>query len=231
MAQTNFAPALTAVLAHEGGYVDHPVDPGGATNLGITRKTLARWRKVSPFTSLPKSEVKALTKATVAPIYRAFYWDEVRGDDLPSGLDYAVFDYAVNSGPGRAAMALQRLVDVADDGEIGPLTLAAIAQCKPSDLINALCDERLAFLRRLSTFGTFGKGWTIRVASVRATALEIVKGSVEPVAVPKPAPPPKPIPTVPLPAPAEGNGPPVGIIIAIVFIALAVAAAFFWKGF
>ena len=160
------------MLVHEGGYVEHLSDLG-ATNLGITRKTLARWCKVSPWTDLPKAEVKALTKAPVAPIYRAFYWDEINGDKLPPSLDYAVFDYAVNSGPGRAAMALQRLVAVADDGEIGPVTLAAVAKRQPFDLINALCDERMAFLRRLSTFSVFGKGWTSRVFSVRKVALEM----------------------------------------------------------
>lgn len=184
--ERGFDRALPLVLAHEGGYVDHPSDPGGATNLGITRKTLARWRKISPFTDLSKSEVKALTNAAVAPIYRAFYWDEIRGDDLPDGLDYAVFDYAVNSGPGRAAMALQRLVGAADDGEIGPLTLAAVAKRKPADLINALCDERMALLRRLSTFPVFGKGWMSRVSGVRKLALEMV--SAKPVTPPAPQP-------------------------------------------
>ena len=178
--ERGFDRALPLVLAHEGGYVDHPSDPGGATNLGITRKTLARWRKVVPWTSLPKPEVKALTKDTVAPIYRALYWDEIRGDDLPAGLDYAIFDYAVNSGPGRAAMALQRILGVADDGEIGPMTLAAIAKRKPADLINALCDERIAFLRRLSTFAVFGKGWTSRVSGVRKLALTMVRSVVIP---------------------------------------------------
>lgn len=171
--ERGFDRALPLVLAHEGGYVDHASDPGGATNLGITRKTLARWRKVSPWTDLPKAEVKGLTKAAVAPIYRAFYWDEINGDKLPAGLDYAVFDYAVNSGPGRAAMALQRLVGVADDGEIGPITLAALAKRKPADLINALCDERMAFLMRLSTYPVFGRGWKSRVDGVRKTALGI----------------------------------------------------------
>lgn len=184
--ENRFERWLQLVLAHEGGYVDHPSDPGGATNLGITRKTLAGWRKVMPWTSLPKSEVKALTKETVAPIYRALYWDEIRGDDLPAGLDYAVFDYAVNSGPGRAAMALQRILGVADDGEIGPITLAAVAKRKPADLINALCDERIAFLQRLSTFAVFGKGWTSRVAGVRKLALTVVT-SVDVPATPRPA--------------------------------------------
>lgn len=179
--ERGFDRALPHVLAHEGGYVDHPSDPGGATNLGVTRKTLARWLKVSPFTALPKAQVKALTKADVAPIYRAYYWDEIRGDDLPAGLDYAMFDYAVNSGPGRAAMALQRLVGVADDGEIGPITLAAVAKRKPSDLVNALCDEREAFLQRLSNFAVFGRGWMSRVAGVRKRSLAWAVDRAQPV--------------------------------------------------
>lgn len=197
MAQGNFAQALVAVLAHEGGYVDHPKDPGGATNLGVTIGTLTGWlgRQAT------KAEVRALNRETVAPIYRRNYWDKVRGDDLPGGLDYAVFDYAVNSGPGRAAMALQRLVGVADDGEIGPLTLAAVAKRNPADLIAGLCDERMAFLRRLSTFSTFGKGWTSRVSGARAKALELAKGGVSPDAVPKPS---KPI-TLPSAKPPRSN--------------------------
>jgi len=188
MAKGNFTACLADVLVHEGGYVDHPKDPGGATNLGITHKTLARWRKVSPFTSLPKSEVKALTKVSVAPIYRAYYWDEVRGDDLPGGLDAAVFDYAVNSGPGRAAKLLQRLVGVAQDGVIGSQTLAAVGKVTNlASLINAYCDARLAFLRGLSTFPNFGRGWTSRVAGVRAKALGMVGGAAPAAPTPTPA--------------------------------------------
>ena len=99
MTAANFDRALTAVLRHEGGYVDHPSDPGGATNLGVTRATLAQWRG----RAVSKAEVKALTRAEAAKIYRALYWDEIAGDALPAGLDFAVFDYCVNSGPGRAA--------------------------------------------------------------------------------------------------------------------------------
>ena len=106
MAAANFERALPLVLKHEGGYVDHPNDPGGATNLGVTIGTLSSWLG-RPAT---KAEVKALTRATVAPIYRKNYWAAIRGDELPAGLDYAVFDFAVNSGPKRAAMALQRAV-------------------------------------------------------------------------------------------------------------------------
>jgi lysozyme family protein len=100
---------LPLVLNHEGGYVDHPKDPVGATNLGVTIGTLSGWlgRKAT------KAEVKALTVKDVAPIYRHNYWDKVRGKDLPAGLDYAVFDFAVNSGPFKAASSLQTILGVA----------------------------------------------------------------------------------------------------------------------
>lgn len=212
MAKGTFEVAFSLVLKHEGGYVDNPSDPGGATNLGITIGTLSGWlgRKAT------KSEVRALTPATVKPIYRANYWDAVRGDDLPSGLDYAVFDYAVNSGPARAAMHLQELVGVAQDGKIGPITLAAVAKSNPSDLINALCDRRMRFLRSLSTFSKFGRGWTSRVDGVRSNALGMAKAGVTQPQKPSPAPSAPTEPTKPASAP-------LWLVLALVFAA---AAAF-----
>ncbi|NGP18935.1 glycoside hydrolase family 108 protein [Devosia aurantiaca] len=189
MAEKNFAAALPAVLAHEGGYVDHPSDPGGATNLGITRKTLARWRNISPWTSLPKSAVKALSRDEAAAIYKDRYWDDVRGDDLPAGLDYALFDYAVNSGSARAAITLQTIVGVAPDGEVGPITLAATAKLPVKTLIVDLCSQRLAFLERLSTYPVFGRGWKKRVDGVRVLAMKMADQP----AVGTPAPEPKPV--------------------------------------
>ncbi len=183
MAQDNFARALSAVLRHEGGYADHPRDPGGATNMGITRKTLASWRKVSPWWNLSKDEVKRLTQGEAGSIYRANYWNEIKGDSLPAGLDYAVMDYAVNSGPGRAAKLLQSLVGVAQDGQIGPVTLLAVGKVHSSNLsslINAYCDARLKFLSGLSTFPTFGRGWKNRVADVRKDALLMLAAPVPP---------------------------------------------------
>ncbi|MBD8906528.1 glycoside hydrolase family 108 protein [Methylorubrum zatmanii] len=192
MAAANFERALALALAHEGGYVDHPKDPGGATNLGVTIGTLSDWlgRPAS------KAEVRALTRATVAPIYRKNYWDRVRGDDLPAGVDYCVFDFAVNSGVGRAIPSLQRAIGVADDGRIGPLTLAAVKGRAADQVIERICADRLTFLRRLSTWGTFGKGWSRRVEGVRAEALAMVR-------VPVPVPP--PITTGPAFAPAPRN--------------------------
>ncbi|MFE1601648.1 glycoside hydrolase family 108 protein [Methylobacterium sp. ID0610] len=170
MTASSFDRALALVLAHEGGYVDHPDDPGGPTNLGVTIGTLSA-ALGRPAT---RAEVRALTPVSVAPLYRSRYWDVVRGDDLPAGLDYAAFDWAVNSGPARAAIALQRLVGVADDGHIGPLTLKAVGGQDRQKLIGSLCDARIAFLRALSTWPSFGKGWTSRVAGVRKVALGMI---------------------------------------------------------
>lgn len=174
MAAANFERALALVLVHEGGYVDHPADPGGATNLGITNGTLSGWLG----RAATKAEVRALTKATVAPIYRKNYWDAVRGDELPAGVDYCIFDFAVNSGKGRAVPSLQRAIGVADDGKLGPVTLAAARAKDAGQTIERVCADRLAFLRRLSTWPTFGKGWNSRVQGVRAEALAMASVAV-----------------------------------------------------
>jgi lysozyme family protein len=163
------------VLKFEGGYADHPADPGGATNMGITRKTLARWRAVSPWWALAKSEVQNLGLAEATKIYRSSYWDRSNAGKLPVGLDLALFDFSVNSGPDRAIKALQTQLKVIADGQIGPVTLnaitTAIARNGVAALIEALCDRRLNFLTRLTTFAVFGKGWTARVAAIRNAAL------------------------------------------------------------
>lgn len=171
MPASRWTRCLAQILSHEGGYADHPSDPGGATNMGITRKTLARWRGIAPWWALDKAEVKALGRDEAAAIYKALYWERVKAASLPPGLDLAVFDYAVNSGPERAVKTLQALVGVTQDGFVGPLTLGAVTQRDARALIGALCDQRLAFLQRLANFATFGRGWTARVADIRATAL------------------------------------------------------------
>lgn len=198
----NFTPSLDRVFASEGGYVDNPKDPGGATNMGITRKTLAAWRKITPYTALPKSEVQALTKTEAGAIYKAGYWDVVCGDSLPAGLDYAVLDFAVLSGPFRAAATLQECLGVAQDGQIGPLTIAAANAANLKTLIDTYSSKRLTFLRSLSGFPTFGKGWSTRVASVRAAALDMTaKQPAKPNPFP-PLPKPPPVPaTPPMPKP------------------------------
>ena len=171
MAKSRFDICLDEVLRHEGGYADHPADPGGATNMGITHKTLARWRQVSPWWKLPRNEIRELKRAEAATIYRAIYWDRCKAGALPPGLDLALFDFAVNSGPDRAIRTLQADIGVATDGQIGPLTLAAVKTRAAGALTAALCARRLIFLRRLPTFAIFGKGWSCRVAAVRKAAL------------------------------------------------------------
>ncbi|WP_095203856.1 glycoside hydrolase family 108 protein [Mesorhizobium carmichaelinearum] len=163
----NFARALALVLKSEGGWSDNPADPGGATMKGVTLANFRRYVKADA----SEADLKTIGDDQVATVYRRFYWDAVLGAELPDGVDYAVFDFAVNSGPGRAAKYLQASVGVPQDGRIGPATLAA-AKAKPAGVvIDELCDARLAFLRRLPTWATFGRGWSDRVRSVRAQAL------------------------------------------------------------
>lgn len=171
MPASRWTHCLAQILRHEGGYADHPADPGGATNMGITHKTLARWRGIEPWWALEKSQVKTLGRDEAAAIYKALYWDRCKAASLPAGVDLAVFDYAVNSGPERAIKTLQALVGVVQDGFVGPVTLEAVKKRDPRALIEALCDQRMGFLQRLSTFSTFGRGWTARVSDIRATAL------------------------------------------------------------
>lgn len=171
----NFDLCVTLMLAHEGGFVNHPKDPGGMTNLGVTARVWEEWlgRPVS------EKEMRALTPTMVKPLYKRKYWDACRADELVSGVDYAVFDVAVNSGPGRAIKILQSCVGVPADGGFGPTTMAAVAQFKGESakmLIEDYCAKRLEFLQSLRTFPTFGKGWSRRVAEVKAKALAMVNG-------------------------------------------------------
>jgi lysozyme family protein len=165
--KANFEQALKLVLIHEGGYVNHPKDPGGATNQGITHRTYAAWRARQ---GQEPRNVRDITSEEVREIYRAQYWHKIMADDLPSGLDYAVFDFAVNSGPARAAKFLQEIVGADQDGIIGAQTLDAVAARDSKQLIRMLCASRLAWLKRLKTFATFGKGWTRRVNDVNEAA-------------------------------------------------------------
>ena len=167
---SNFDECLKMVLIHEGGFVNHPKDPGGATNRGVTQKVYDAYRKTR---ARPMQSVKFITPDETKAIYKFQYWDRVQGDFLPRGLDYAVFDFAVNSGVSRASEYLQACVGVDQDGVIGALTLSAIGN--PANVINALCDRRMSFLRNLGTFLTFGRGWTRRVREVRKHALEMTE--------------------------------------------------------
>lgn len=166
----SFERCLPLVLEHEGGFVNHPDDPGGITNLGCTKTTWEKWigRRCTV------EEMQALTPEDVAPLYREKYWNKVRADDLPPGIDYCVFDTSINSGPGRAAKFLQEVVGATPDGVIGPRTLAAVRAAYPRQVIDAYCAARLAWLQELPTWRTFGRGWGRRVSDVRRGALQML---------------------------------------------------------
>ena len=170
--QSNFEKCLKAVLAHEGGYANHPSDPGGMTNLGVTKQTWEEWVGHP----VDEKQMKALTPEMVAPLYKRKFWDACRADDLVHGVDYVVFDVAVNSGPGRAIKFLQSCVGVPVDGGFGPTTLAAVKKAEedPARLIELYSARRLEFLSALKVFPVFGKGWSRRVAEVKEVALSML---------------------------------------------------------
>ena len=169
--EASFFKSLEMVLHHEGGFVSHPEDPGGATNKGITHKTYA------DFLGRPLEDVdelKNISEEHVQIIYKNGYWDKVKGDQLPAGVDFCIFDWAVNSGPSRAAKALQKAVMVAQDGAIGPKTLAAVSEMTPTEIIESITKQRIEFYKGLSTFDTFGRGWLRRAKETRDFALDMV---------------------------------------------------------
>lgn len=163
----NFDKSLEMLLHHEGGYVNHPKDPGGETNLGVTKRVYDEWGG--------EKDMKDLTPDDVAPIYRENYWNRLKCDDLPSGLDFCAFDWGVNSGTGRAAKALQKVVGANPDGAIGPKTLALIEGQDTEYMIQEFGKIRQAFYERLSTFETFGKGWTRRNKETTEASLGMVQ--------------------------------------------------------
>ena len=161
------------LLVHEGGFVNHPDDPGGMTNLGVTKKVWEEWvgHDVS------EKEMRNLTPTMVASLYKRKYWDACRADELVSGLDYCVFDVAVNSGVGRAIKLLQQIVGATPDGGYGSITAALVKEAEkdPEKIISLFSSRRLEFLESLKAFPTFGKGWSRRVAEVKEKALEMAR--------------------------------------------------------
>lgn len=154
----NFDQAFHELLGHEGGYSDHPNDPGGETMWGITKQSAAAAGYTGAMRDMPVEFAKA--------VYRRRYWDSVRADELPEGVRYAVFDAAVNSGISQASRWLQRAARVADDGVIGPVTLRAVREVAPEVLLRRLLSQRLKFMTDLSTWPSFGRGWARRIASI-----------------------------------------------------------------
>lgn len=158
--KANFPIALPWTLAHEGGWSNHPKDPGGATMRGVTQRVYTAYRER---VGKPNQSVRFIEPAEILDIYKAQYWDALRCDDLPTGVDYAVFDFGVNSGVSRAAKYLQRILGVKQDGVIGEMSIKAANMADPGFIVDKLCEDRMAFLRRLKTWKTFGRGWTRRV--------------------------------------------------------------------
>lgn len=171
----NFAHALGLTLRHEGGFVNHGKDPGGATNKGVTLATFSLYlgRQASV------DELKLISDMQLRDIYRKSYWDKVKGDHLPSGLDFCVFDFAVNSGPGRAAKMLQALVGAEVDGSIGHKTVAAVMDYVSRETLPKVIEQyqakRLHYLQALPHWETFGKGWGRRVNEVLDEAILMMK--------------------------------------------------------
>ena len=163
MTASNFQQTTEWLLVHEGGFVNHPRDPGGATNRGVTQAVYNGYRARM---GRPQQTVRNITTAEVYDIYRTQYWDKVWADQMPAGLDYAVYDFAVNSGPSRSIKFLQRILGVGDDGVMGNVTMGAIAALSDQQVdetIRALCTNRWNWMKRLRTWDTFGRGWTRRV--------------------------------------------------------------------
>lgn len=160
----NFDQCFKWLMEHEGGFCDDSAlgDSGGMTTWGVTHHDWAKWTGKEP----TRLQMKSLKQSDVKPLYKAYYWDILKCDDLPSGLDYAVFDYGVNSGIYRSAKVLQRLLGVTVDGIIGKQTLAAIKKVDSKNLAIKLCNERMSYLKSLKIFKNFGKGWTRRVNEV-----------------------------------------------------------------
>lgn len=179
MTAQNYAAALKRVLVFEGGKVDHPKDPGGRTNQGVIQRVYDGWRERN---GKARRDVYLMDVHERDAIYREGYWNQIRGDDLPAGIDVVVFDGAVNSGPQQSIKWLQRALQVTRiDGVVGPATLAAIDNHPDHDqLVAAICDRRLAFLQALKTWSTFKNGWTSRVKQLRQIGQAWATGSVGP---------------------------------------------------
>lgn len=171
--KAGFEGALAVTLKFEGGYSNDPRDPGGETNRGITKRVYENWLRLN---KKPIRSVKDITEREVHDIYRVQYWNLINGDKLPDGVALVVFDFAVNSGATRAIKTLQEVLGIKEDGDAGAVTLSAISDKDPVDIIEGVSAKRLAFMRRLSGWAHFGRGWQRRVDAVRAAALRLVGG-------------------------------------------------------
>ena len=171
MSQNNFKECLALVLKSEGGWVNNPADPGGETNLGVTKRV---WEE---YVGHPVESLKKLTKEDVAPLYELKYWRPCYGEVLPRGLDFVVFSMGVNAGPGRSVKLLQQSIGCVPDGVIGPTTRGLISSSNPATLIAKFSESRREYYRALKTFPIFGKGWLARVDKEESESLQMAKNS------------------------------------------------------
>lgn len=176
---------LAETLKWEGGFSQHPKDPGGATMRGVIQTEYNRYRASK---GRPQRSVRLIEEAELQEIYRTGYWDPVRAEELPPGVDLVMFDYAVNSGPGRALMSAELAMGLPITGRMSTRLLVALQGADPSDTIRKIMDQRLAFLQRLNTWRYFGVGWARRCAGVRAAALAAAGELVKVAEAPKPQP-------------------------------------------
>jgi lysozyme family protein len=166
---SNFQECLDLVLKSEGGWVNHPSDPGGETNLGVTKRV---WIE---YVGHPVESLKKLTKEDVAPLYELKYWRPCYCEVLPRGLDFVVFSMGVNAGPGRSVKLLQSAIGCVPDGVIGPRTRELISSSNGADIIKKFSTARREYYQSLKTFPIFGKGWLSRVDREESEALEMCK--------------------------------------------------------
>lgn len=152
----NFDEAFTALIGNEGGYSNHPEDPGGETMWGITARVA--------YANGYHGSMRSLPLATAKRIAKSQYWDTVRADELPDAVRFDVFDGSYNSGPRQAIKWLQRAAGAVDDGIFGSGTLAAVGKLDPDVLCKRYNGHRLKFFTSLPTWGSFGKGWANRIA-------------------------------------------------------------------
>lgn len=242
MAARSYDEALRRLLVHEGGYSNHPSDPGGPTNFGITIHDYRKYVKAAA----TADDVRRMSVEQAKAIYRSKYWNAMRCDELPAGVDYAVFDYGVNSGIGRAPKVLKHVLGL--DAGTGAVTADVVAAARRRDtkvLVHAICDERMRFLRSLRTWPVFGNGWGRRVREVRAAALAMAANAATAASA---APAGRTVGRGQVPlngqaqagsaggaaaagtaAAAQASEPAVIVLILVVTAALAAAAWFFWR--
>jgi lysozyme family protein len=173
----DFDACLAFTLKQEGGYSDDPADPGGATNMGITLATYRQW---ADDPNLGPLQVQDISERTARAIYRSLYWNPLRADALPAGVDLSVFDMGANAGIWGSARLLQRALGFTGeevDGCVGPETLGAAAKCDPRTLVDDLAERQAAYYRSLSDFPSFGRGWLNRTAARREAALAMIGGA------------------------------------------------------